>query len=150
MNVVIKIKWDKIIKQKLKKLSENDLLTAKNKILLTTAKLIQQESKKLVPIKTWTLNKSIKYKLFNDHAQVYSNISYAKYVHEWTKPHLIKPLTKKSLYREKDWIWYFSKLVHHPWTKANPFFETALKNKENEIIKKCNEILQSAINNLQL
>jgi HK97 gp10 family phage protein len=148
MNVVIKIKWDKSIRQKFKKLSGNDLLTAKNKILLTAAKLIRQEAKKLVPNKSWTLNKSIKYKLFKDHAQVYSNISYAKYVHEWTKPHLIKPLTKKSLYREKDWIWYFSKLVHHPWTKANPFFETALENMENEIIKRCNEILQSAINNL--
>lgn len=148
MSITINITWDKKIYLKLKKLSENDLLSAKNKILLTAAKLIQQESKKLVPIKSWTLNKSIKYKLFKDHAQVYSNISYAKYVHEWTKPHLIKPLTKKSLYRKKDWIWYFSKLVHHPWTKANPFFETALKNKENEIIKICNEILQSAINNL--
>ena len=148
MSVNVSITWDKSIRQKLKKLSENDLVSAKNKILLTAAKLIQQESKKLVPNKSWTLNKSIKYKLFKDHTQVYSNLSYAKYVHEWTKPHLIKPLTKKSLYREKDWIWYFSNLVHHPWTKANPFFETALKNKENEIIKICNEILQSAINNL--
>ncbi len=148
MDIKIILKWNKEVTIKLKKLSENDLLTAKNKILLTAAKLIQQESKRLVPNKSWTLNKSIKYKLFKDHAQVYSNLSYAKYVHEWTKPHLIKPLTKKSLYREKDWIWYFSKLVHHPWTKANPFFETALKNKENEIIKRCNEILQSVINNL--
>lgn len=148
MDIKIILKWNKEVTIKFKKLSENDLVSAKNKILLTAAKLIQQEAKKLVPNKSWTLNKSIKYKLFKDHAQVYSNISYAKYVHEWTKPHLIKPLTKKSLYREKDWIWYFSKLVHHPWTKANPFFETALKNKENEIIKICNEILQSAINNL--
>lgn len=148
MDIKIILKWNKEVTIKFKKLSENDLVSAKNKILLTAAKLIQQEAKKLVPNKSWTLNKSIKYKLFKDHAQVYSNISYAKYVHEWTKPHLIKPLTKKSLYREKDWIWYFSNLVHHPWTKANPFFETALKNKENEIIKICNEILQSAINNL--
>jgi hypothetical protein len=148
MDIKIILKWNKEVTIKFKKLSENDLVSAKNKILLTAAKLIQQESKKLVPNKSWTLNKSIKYKLFKDHAQVYSNISYAKYVHEWTKPHLIKPLTKKSLYREKDWIWYFSKLEHHPWTKANPFFETALKNEENEIIKICNEILQSAINNL--
>jgi HK97 gp10 family phage protein len=148
MDIKIILKWNKEVTIKFKKLSENDLVSAKNKILLTAAKLIQQEAKKLVPNKSWTLNKSIKYKLFKDHAQVYSNLSYAKYVHEWTKPHLIKPLTKKSLYREKDWIWYFSKLVHHPWTKANPFFETALENMENEIIKRCNEILQSAINNL--
>ena len=126
-SITINITWDKKIYLKLKKLSENDLLTAKNKILLTAAKLIQQESKKLVPNKTWALYKSIKYKLFKDHAQVYSNLSYAKYVHEWTKPHLIKPLTKKSLYREKDWIWYFSKLVHHPWTKSKSIFWSSVK-----------------------
>ena len=145
MSLSVNIQWDKELSLKLKKLSESDLLAAKNKILRTAAILLQWEAKKLVPIDTWALRRSIFYRIYKDHAQVYSNVSYAEYVHEWTKPHLITPVKKKSLYWEKNKIWYFAKSVRHPWTKAYPFFENAVKNCKNEILKRCNEILQSVI-----
>ncbi len=145
MSLSVNIQWDKELSLKLKKLSESDLLAAKNKILRTAAILLQWESKKLVPIDTWALRRSIFYRIYKDHAQVYSNVSYAEYVHEWTKPHLITPVKKKSLYWEKNKIWYFAKSVRHPWTKAYLFFENAVKNCKNELLKRCNEILQSVI-----
>ena len=148
MSIVVTIQWNEEVDEKLKKLSENDLLAAKNKMLLTAAILLQWEAKKLVPIDTWMLRRSISYRIYWDHAQVYSIVPYAVYVHEWTKPHLITAVKKKSLYWGKDWVWYFTKSVIHPWIKANPFFENAAKNCKDEIIKRCNDILQSVIDNL--
>ena len=148
MPLSVSILWDKELSSKLKKLSENDLLAAKNKMLISAANLIVWEAKRLVSYSSWSFKRSISYKLFKDYANVYSDVNYAVYVHEWVKPHIIRPIKKKSLYWENNWIWFFSKSVHHPWSKANPFFENAVKNCKNEIINKCNEILQCTIDKL--
>ncbi len=148
MNVKLSIEWDKELSSKLKKLSENDLLSAKNKMLISAANLIVWEAKKLVPCSSWSLRRSISYKLFRDCVKIYSDVHYAVYVHEWVKPHLISPVKKKSLYWENNWLWFFSKSAYHPWSKANPFFEDAVKNCKNEVINKCNEILQWVINKM--
>jgi len=45
MSLSVNIQWDKELSLKLKKLSESDLLAAKNKILRTVAILLQWEAK---------------------------------------------------------------------------------------------------------
>ena len=107
MLLSVSILWNKELSLKLRKLSENDLLAAKNKMLIAAANLIVWEAKKLVPYSSWALNRSISYKLFNDYVSIYSDAHYATYVHEWVKPHLIRPVKKKSLYWESNWIWFF-------------------------------------------
>ncbi len=148
MSLSVNIVWDVELSSRLKKLSENDLLAAKNKMLISAANLIVWEAKMLVPYSSWSLRRSILYKLFRDSAKIYSDVHYAVYVHEWVKPHLIKPVKKKTLYWENNWLWFFSKSAYHPWSKANPFFENAVKNCKNEVIKKCNEILQWVIDKM--
>lgn len=62
--------------------------------------------------------------------------NYGIFVHKGTKPHLILPRTRKVLAwrpkiggkRGKGYV--FSKLVHHPGTKANPFLMRAVKKEE--------------------
>lgn len=147
MFLSVNIQWDKELSLKLKKLSESDLLAAKNKILRTAAILLQWESKKLVPIDTWVLRKSIFYRINKDHAQVYSNVSYALYVHEWTRPYTIRA-KKKVLYwiDENSKSWVFSKKVNHPWIKANPFFTRALEKNEKKIVEMFYSIIDECIN----
>lgn len=147
MFLSVNIQWDKELSLKLKKLSESDLLAAKNKILRTAAILLQWESKKLVPIDTWVLRKSIFYRINKDHAQVYSNVSYALYVHEWTRPYTIRA-KKKVLYwiDESSKVWVFAKKVNHPWIKANPFFTRALEKNEKKIVEMFYSIIDECIN----
>ena len=146
MSLSVNIQWDKELSLKLKKLSESDLLAAKNKILRTAAILLQWESKKLVPIDTWVLRRSIFYRINKDHAQVYSNVSYALYVHEWTRPYTIRA-KKKVLYwiDENSKAWVFSKKVNHPWIKANPFFRRALEKNEKKIVEMFYSIIDECI-----
>ena len=147
MSLSVNIQWDKELSLKLKKLSESDLLAAKNKILRTAAILLQWESKKLVPIDTWVLRKSIFYRINKDHAQVYSNVSYALYVHEWTRPYTIRA-KKKVLYwiDESSKVWVFAKKVNHPWIKANPFFTRVLEKNEKKIVEMFYSIIDECIN----
>ena len=56
--------------------------------------------------------------------------NYAIYVHEGTRPHIIRVRTKKVL-ANKRMGQIFGKVVHHPGTKANPFLQRAVdKNKK--------------------
>lgn len=52
---------------------------------------------------------------------------YAIFVHEGTKPHIIRPKNKKGLANKKTGA-FFGKEVHHPGTKANPYLKKAVDN----------------------
>lgn len=51
---------------------------------------------------------------------------YAGYVIEGTKPHVIRPVAARYLMFYQGDVQRFSKLVHHPGTKANPFNRRAV------------------------
>jgi len=59
------------------------------------------------------------------------NAPYAIFVHEGTSPHIIRPKNKKALF------WKGAKhpvrLVRHPGTRANPFFENGLESARTDI-----------------
>jgi len=148
MSIGVTILWADEVREKLNKLSISELEEAKRKMLTATAIIIQWVAKKEAPVDKWILRKSIQYTIYPNHWLVYSPLSYAVFVHEGTKPHIIRAVKKKSLYREKAWVGYFAKSVKHPWTKANPFFTRAVEQTKDKVIAKCNEILQSIINNL--
>lgn len=57
---------------------------------------------------------------------------YAIFVHEGTRPHVIRVMTKKTL-ANKRMGQVFGKVVRHPGTKANPFLQRAVDN-ESEFI----------------
>lgn len=148
MSIGVKIIWADEVREKLNKLYSNELEEAKRKMLTATAILIQWQAKKEAPVDKWILRKSIQYTVYQDHWLVYSPLSYAIFVHEWTKPHIIRAVKKKSLYREKNGEWHFAISVKHPWIKANPFFTRAVEQTKDKVMAKCNEILQSIIDNV--
>lgn len=147
MTLKVEIQWADDVAKKFKKLWENDLVEARKRWLTESAIILQWESKKLAPVNNWQLRKSIKFSVYDTYATVYTNLFYAPFVHEWTRPHLIMPVKKKSLHWiNKDWLDIFAKLVHHPWTKENPFFTKAVDNQRSKILERFNTIIQEYIN----
>lgn len=67
---------------------------------------------------------------------------YAWFVHKGTRPHIIRPKSKKALYWEGAPEGHPWKLVHHPGTKANPFVHRTF----DRIKEPVQHIFQSQIN----
>ena len=128
---------------KLKSFSNEDFKLIRQKWLSESAIELEWEAKKEAPVDKWILRKSIGSKVFWDYAMLFSNVSYAIFVHEWTQPHIIKPLKKKALF----WPWakYPVKLVKHPGTKANPFFYRAINNKKESVSLRLSNIVDDFI-----
>ena len=62
--------------------------------------------------------------------EVWAN--YGSAVETGTKPHIIRAINKKVL-ANKRLGQIFGKVVHHPGTKANPFFTRGIDNSRNDI-----------------
>ena len=146
MSLRIEIHWADEVTKKLSKLWKEDLKSARDKRLKYSAILLQGEAKKETPVDNWILRKSIKYAVHPEYAVVYSNLFYAPFVHEWTRPHLIKPVKKKSLFRIDEEWGHFAKLVHHPGSKENPFFTRAVDQNKNRILQRFYDIINEYIN----
>lgn len=56
---------------------------------------------------------------------VTARTDYAVFVHEGTRPHLIRPRTARALRFDVGGRTVFAKSVHHPGTKARPFLRNA-------------------------
>ena len=79
-------------------------------------------SKKEAPVDKWHLRRSISIETGATQWKVFTKLPYGIYVHEWTKPHIIRVKNAKVL---SNWKTFFGKVVRHPWTTANPFFTRA-------------------------
>lgn len=146
MTLRLEIKWAEEVTEKLRKIWKEDLSKARDKRLKESAILLQWASKKETPVDNWILRKSIKYAVHNNYAVIYSNLFYAPFVHEWTRPHLIRPVKKKSLFRIDENWGHFAKLVHHPGSKENPFFTRAVDQNKNRILQRFYNIINEYIN----
>lgn len=99
-------------------------------------------AKQEAPKDTKLLKKSLRASFFSGGlgASIGTDVKYALFVHEGTKPHTIRPTRKKVLANRKT-NQVFGKLVKHPGTKANPFFERTLNEGQDEV----NTIFQKAL-----
>lgn len=77
---------------------------------------------------------------------VHAKAKYAFFVHEGTRPHLIRPVKKKALANTRTGE-FFGKLVHHPGTKANPFMERAVRKSEGQIQRLFTDAVKTVITN---
>src|ERR1043165_6774101 len=62
-------------------------------------------------------------------AIVEARASYAAYVDQGTRPHIISVVSKKVLANRRTGQ-FFGRVVHHPGTRAQPFFTNAVKDNE--------------------
>lgn len=103
----------------------------------TSALIITTEVKNVTPVKTGRLKTSIRASFSPLRASISPHVPYAIYVHEGTKPHIIRPRSKKALYWKG--ALHPVRSVNHPGTKANPFMQNGLNNakeKVNDTFKK--------------
>jgi HK97 gp10 family phage protein len=94
---------------------------------------VVSEARAIVPVDTGRLRDSIKAEpvkttgIFHMTSGVVATAPYARYVHEGTRPHIIRARNAKALhfYWDKVGGEVFFKSVNHPGTKARPFLRTA-------------------------
>lgn len=118
--------------------------------LLRRARKVQAEAVRLAPVDRGTLRASITQEIQTEGgrlvARVGTNVNYAVFVHEGTRPHIIRPRSKKVLSfvwpnapaavaagrkkgksRGKSGPRVAFRFVHHPGTRARPFLRQALQ-----------------------
>jgi HK97 gp10 family phage protein len=78
------------------------------------------------------LRQSIRSTVSGLRGQVYTDSSYAVYVHEGTRPHLIRPRGPWVLQNKRTGE-IFGRLVRHPGTRAQPFLRTAAEDSRSYI-----------------
>jgi HK97 gp10 family phage protein len=121
--------------------------TAVGSVLMRKMALqVVAQAKRNVPRKTGNLGRSIHVgQVSEETAQVIASAGYAAFVEFGTRPHLIRPVTKKSLAwpatgagarltgsarsstrRGGNGGMAFARIVHHPGTSPHPFMETAV------------------------
>lgn len=92
---------------------------------------IANQARQDVPVRTGNLGRRIKEGDIQTvgprtvHGSVLDTADYALYVHEGSRPHLIRPRTAKALRFEIGGRTVFAKLVRHPGTRARPFLRNA-------------------------
>lgn len=90
-----------------------------------SAATVQGIAREQAPHRTGNLQRSILYQVDYPIANVNVNEKYGLYVETGTAPHDIVPKNKKALFWAGAANPY--KIVHHPGTRANPFFARAVE-----------------------
>lgn len=116
------------------KLGKN-LHTAVQKTVLK----IEKEAKREAPVNKQSgggnLRQSIKGRMTGMASGVVEvGAEYAMYVHEGTRPHMIRAVRRRVLANKRTGD-VFGPVVNHPGTKANPFLERAVEKSEADIDK---------------
>lgn len=101
------------------------------KQMLEVARQVQARAKVLAPVNSGRLRGSIKIKrgisLRGPKQTVYTNVEYAPYVENGTRPHVIRPRTKKALRFRVGGQFVIVAKVNHPGTRAQPFLSRAVR-----------------------
>ena len=96
----------------------------------TGARQVANRAKILTPVDTGRLRASIRYTISsagNPSATVFTNVQYAPYVHDGTRPHVIRPRRAQALRFRVGGRTVFANVVNHPGTRARPFLTQALR-----------------------
>jgi len=100
-------------------------------VLVMSANQILAEMEARVPVKTGKLRRSLRIEVQTDRVIIGPNpviAPYAGYVEYGTKPHLIRPKSPTGVLRfQIGPTTVYTKLVHHPGTKPNPFVKEAFQ-----------------------
>lgn len=97
--------------------------------------LFERLTKHRTPVKRGTLRRSITTRIEGDgdRGVIGTNLTYARYVHDGTRPHLIKPRSAKMLrFKTAGGATVFARAVWHPGTRPQPFFREALRDGYSE------------------
>jgi hypothetical protein len=152
MSVEISIKIENI--DKIKRtflLFPNKMIIGLNKAIARSVGEVENEAKKQAPvnkapgIKGGNLRQSIKSGMSGlGSGFVVVNSNYGIYVHEGTRPHMIRIVNKRVLANKRTGQIFGTK-VNHPGTRENPFLQMAVDIKASLIQELFNKALDDAI-----
>lgn len=98
--------------------------------LTTGSRLVTNRAKILTPVDTGRLRASIRPSLNlsgnRPSFRVSTNVAYAGYVNDGTRPHDIRPRNARALRFRVGGRTVFARVVHHPGTRPRPFLDRAL------------------------
>lgn len=89
-------------------------------------------AKVLAPVDTGRLRSSIRAEppvifSFRGRAVVGSDLEYARFVNDGTRPHVIRPRRAQVLRFQAGGRTVYARVVNHPGTRAQPFLDRALR-----------------------
>lgn len=100
--------------------------------LREVAPRVVNRAKVLAPVDTGRLRASIGPAVYSrtwtlrPQATIEAGVDYAKFVHDGTRPHVIRPVRAQALRFTVGNRVVYAKVVHHPGTRARPFLDRAL------------------------
>ena len=115
----------------------------------TTVNMIRPMMRREVPFASGKLSQNIQSKSNGLQGEVGPNLSavpYAIFVHSGTKPHEIRPTTKKALYWKG--ALHPVKVVRHPGTKPNKFVDRTASEAEKMVPRILNTFIENITNRL--
>ena len=102
--------------------------------LPSIARRFQNLLKTVCPVDTGRLKNSIKVKVIGKGLRI-SLVEYGREVEFGTPPHVITPKKAKALKFKSGGKTIFTKVVHHPGTRPNPFIRNSIRNELPKIIR---------------
>lgn len=107
---------------------------------------IQSNVRQRAPHRTGALQRSVLNRVDYPTATVEVQESYGDYIEHGTRPHVILPKKKQALFWNGALNPY--KSVHHPGTKARPFFAPGVEASQEYISEQFDQVMQKLINEL--
>lgn len=114
-----------------------------NAALQNSVTLTQKNIREEAPHKTGALQRSILTSISYPSASVKTQEKYGAFVEDGTRAHVIMPKTKKALFWTGAANPY--RAVHHPGTKANPFFARGVAKSETGILDQFTKVIERLV-----
>lgn len=133
------------LQQKLGLLAEAEAKAARREVKRTLVN-IEAGAKVRAPVDTGRLHGSIAHETERDGLSgvAGTNVEYAPDVEFGTRPHEIRPKTKKALAFVVDGKKVVRKVVHHPGTRAQPFLFPAFEEERPKHLRRLRDALDAA------
>lgn len=105
---------------------------ASRRELREASRLVVNRAKVLAPVDTGRLRASIRADpprllTLRPSVTVGTDVEYASWVHDGTRPHVIRPRRAQVLRFQVGGRTVFARVVNHPGTRARPFLDRALR-----------------------
>jgi hypothetical protein len=106
-----------------RRLSDSRLRSIEEQMLSRILAVIEANVKRRTPVKTGNLRRTITSRVERPGVRgvVGTNASYARPVHEGSRPHTIRPRRARVLRFKKGGETIFARFVRHPGTRGQPF-----------------------------
>lgn len=144
MQITLQLKGDKALKRKMKRAPER-LDRNMTQAVRNSIGKVEGDAKRNAPVDSGRLRSSIFSRMLGSKkGKVEVGAKYGIFVHEGTRPHIIR-IRRKQVLANRRTGQIFGTVVHHPGTKPQPFLSDALKENRRYIENEFNQAINDAL-----